>query len=71
MLRTLSTPKLSASLIFAFAGTLVLAVSLLHAGRTLLSISAAKTDPIVPSASPVEQTITKALELVSSQTSSD
>ena len=71
MLRIPSTLKLTDQLIFSAIGAVLLAVAILYAGRTVFAISAPPSVPGGKTVSPVEQTISKALDLLNSQTSSD
>jgi hypothetical protein len=70
MWRNPSALKLSSQLIFSILGLLLLGIALLHAGRTLLVINL-PAKPTASSNRSMEQAITKALDLVSTQTSSD
>jgi len=70
MLRIPLALKLSTNLAFSLIGMVLLAIAVLHAGKTLLTIGAPLPSSSGTPVNPVEQTITKALDLVTSQTSS-
>lgn len=71
MSRIHSTLKITPHQLFIGFGVLLLLLVLVHAGRTIWLVSQNPAPLTAQKTNPVEQSISKALDLIKNQTSSD